>query len=142
MTAKQKTSTAIVPFNRERTGHITVIARLSGKPVRFLVDTGAGATCIHSGLIEKYKLNLTAKEKKGGGVGTSTMKMTTVASHNLSLEGVDLSSFKLIALDLTHVVAGLAKAKVEAIVGVLGADVLHRKNAVIDYARSIILLSQ
>ena len=141
MTAKQKTSTAIVPFNRERTGHITVIARLSGKPVRFLVDTGAGATCIHSGLIEKYKLNLTAKEKKGGGVGTSTMKMTTVASHNLSLEGVDLSSFKLIALDLTHVVAGLAKAKVEAIVGVLGADVLHRKSAVIDYARSIILLS-
>jgi hypothetical protein len=55
---------------------------------------------------------------------------------------VDLSSFKLIALDLTHVVAGLAKAKVEAIVGVLGADVLHRKNAVIDYARSIILLSR
>jgi hypothetical protein len=142
MTEKQTKSTAIVPFKREKTGHITVIARLSGKPVRFIVDTGAGGTCIHSGLIDKYKLNLTAKAKKGGGVGTSTMTMTTVASHNLSLEGVDLSFFKLIALDLTHVVAGLAKARVEAIAGVLGADVLHRKSAVIDYARSIILLSQ
>jgi hypothetical protein len=119
-----------------------VIARLSGKPVRFVVDTGAGGTCIHFGLIEKYKLSLTDKIKRGGGVGTSTMTMTTVASHNLSLEDVDLSSFKLIAIDLSHVVAGLAKAKVEAIVGVLGADVLHRKQAVIDYARSIILLSR
>ena len=134
-------TTAIVPFKREKSGHITVIARLSGEPVRFIVDTGAGGTCIHSGLLEKYKLSLTDKRKKGGGVGTSTMTMSTVASHNLSLEHVDLSSFKLIALDLTHVVAGLAKAKVEEIVGVLGADVLHRKNAVIDYARSIILLS-
>ena len=142
MTAKQTRSTAIVPFKREKTGHITVIARLSGKPVRFIVDTGAGGTCIHSGLIEKYKLNLTAKAKNGSGVGASTMKMTTVASHTLALEGVDLSSFKLLALDLTHVVAGLAKEKVEAIVGVLGADILHRKSAVIDYSRGIILLSQ
>jgi hypothetical protein len=142
MPTKHMNTTAIVPFKREKSGHITVIARLSGKPIRFLVDTGAGGTCIHSGLLEKYKLGLTDKTKKGGGVGTSTMTMATVASHNLSLEGVDLSSFKLIALDLTHVVAGLAKAKVEAIVGVLGADVLHRKNAVIDYARSIILLSR
>lgn len=134
-------TTAIVPFKREKSGHITVIARLSGKPVRFIVDTGAGGTCVHSGLLEKYNLSLMDTTRKGGGVGTSTMTMATVVSHNLSLEGVDLTSFKLIALDLTHVVAGLAKAKVEAIVGVLGADVLHRKNAVIDYARSIILLS-
>ena len=142
MATRQVNSTAIVPFKREKSGHITVIARLSGKPVRFIVDTGAGGTCIHSGLLEKYKLNLSAKTTKGGGVGTSTMKMTTVASQTLSLENVDLSSFKLIALDLNHVIAGLAKAKVEAIVGVLGADVLHRKSAVIDYARSIILLSR
>jgi hypothetical protein len=142
MAAKQTNSFASIPFQREKSGHITVVARLSGKPVRFVVDTGAGGTCIHSGLIEKYKLSLTAKTKQGGGVGTSTMKMMTVASHNLTLEDVDLSSFKLIAFDLSHVVAGLAKAKVEAIVGVLGADVLHRKHAVIDYARSIILLSR
>lgn len=141
MASKQIPAIAIVPFQRERTGHITVIARLSGKPVRFLVDTGAGGTCIHSELLQRYKLNLTSKTEKGGGVGTSTMKMTTVASHGLSLQGVDLSAFKLIAMDLSHVVAGLAKAKVEVIGGVLGADVLHRKHAVIDYARSIILLS-
>lgn len=141
MSTKLMAKIAIVPFKREKSGHITVIAHLAGEPVRFVVDTGAGGTCIHSDLLDKYGLKLTARTRRGGGVGTSTMTMATVAAHNLSLEDVDLSSFKLIALDLTHVVAGLAKVKVEAIVGVLGADVLHRRNAVIDYVRSIILLS-
>jgi hypothetical protein len=45
--------------------------------------------------------------------------MTAVVSHNLSLENVDFSSFKLIELGLTHVVVGLAQAKIEAIVGIL-----------------------
>ena len=70
------------------------------------------------------------------------MKLTNVESHDLSFEGVDLSTFKLIALDLSHVIAGLAKAKVEGVVGVLGADVLHQRRAVIDYARGVILLSK
>ena len=48
---------------------------------------------------------------------------------------------KRIAVDLSDVVVGLAKGKVEVIVGVSGADVLHRKDAVIDYARSSIFLS-
>ncbi len=141
MSKKLMPKIAIVPFKREKSGHITVVAHLSGQPVRLVVDTGAGGTCIHSALLEEYGLKLTGKARKGGGVGSSAMTMATVAVHDLALEDVDLSSFKLTALDLTHVVAGLAKAKVEAIVGVLGADVLHRRNAVIDYARSVMLLS-
>lgn len=141
MTARQVSPIAIVPFKRERTGHITVAAHLSGKLVRLIVDTGAGGTCIHSGVLEKYQLRLTSKMTKGGGVGSSTMRLATVASHNLSLQDLDLSAFKLRALDLSHVVSALAKKRVEEFVGVLGADVLHRKHAVIDYARSVMLLS-
>jgi hypothetical protein len=132
--------TTLVPFVREKSGHISVVGRLSGKPARLIVDTGASVSCIHVGALAKYKLNLTTKTKQGGGVGSSTMRMTTVASHDLSLQSIDLSAFKLIALDLSHVMTGLAKAKVVGIVGVLGADVLHRNRAVIDYARRFILL--
>jgi len=141
MAVNQRSTNLLVPFHRERSGHITVVASLSGKPAKFVVDTGAGATCIHTGALPKYKLHLSARSKKGGGVGTSTMKMTLVSAHDLSLDRADLSDFKLIALDLSHVIAGLAKAKVEEVVGVLGADVLYRRRAIIDYARSIILLS-
>jgi hypothetical protein len=70
------------------------------------------------------------------------MAMAAVSAHNLSIQGIDLSSFKLIALDLSHVNAGLAQEKVEDIAGVLGADILHRRHALIDYARGGILLLQ
>jgi hypothetical protein len=69
------------------------------------------------------------------------MKMTYVARHDLDLAGVDLSAIKLISLDLSHVNAGFKRDKVKPIVGVLGADVLWRHQAVIDYARSSMLLS-
>lgn len=143
MTARRTVvSIAVASFQRERSGHIAVVACLAGKTLRLMVHTGAGATSIDAGLLGKYKLALAAKSKKGGGVGTSTMTLATVASHDLSLQGLDLASFKLIALDLSHVVAGLSAAKVEPIAGVLGADVLRRRRAVIDYARDVMLLSQ
>ncbi len=47
----------------------------------------------------------------------------------------------MLTLDLSHVNAGLKKAKVEPVVGVLGADVLWRHHAVIDYDRGLMLLS-
>jgi Aspartyl protease len=131
----------LVPFARERSGHITVVAHLAGQAARLVVDTGAGCTCIHSGALDHYKLSLSKRTRKGGGVGTSTMRMTTVASHDLQIAELDLSAFKLIALDLSHVNAGLAKDKVAPIAGVLGADVLHRKHSLIDYRRGFILFS-
>ena len=115
---------------------------LGGRPARFVVDTGAGATCIHAELLKHFKLALSTFSRKGGGVGTSAMRVTTVKAQDLSLGGVDLSAIKLMALDLSHVNHGLAQARVAPIAGVLGADVFLRHGAVIDYARSCIVLSR
>ena len=141
MPVKQARSHVLIPFVREKTRHITVVGSLGGKPARLIVDTGAGATAIDSSLLKKYGLSLSSFSRKGGGVGTSTMRVTTVRTHNLSLAGLDLSSFKLVAFDLSHVRVGLAKKKVPPIAGVLGADVFIRCRAVIDYARGCIILS-
>ena len=130
----------LIPFAREKSRHIVVVARLAGRPVRFVVDTGAGATCVDSGVLSRYQLKLSSNTRKGGGVGTSTMRMTTLAAHDLGLGELDLSDVKLVALDLSHVNAGFERAKVEPIVGVLGADVLGKRHAVIDYAKQVLLL--
>ena len=67
--------------------------------------------------------------------------MNYVAKHDLTLFDLDLSDTKLLTLDLSHANAGLKKAKVASVVGVLGADVLWRHHAVIDYDRGLMLLS-
>jgi len=132
----------LVPLIREKSHHITVVARLAGQPARFVVDTGAGGTVFDAGSVARYKLKLSSASRKGGGVGSAAMRMNYVARHDLTLLDLDLSDIKLLTLDLSHVNVGLTRAKVEPVVGVLGADVLWRRHAVIDYDRGLMLLAR
>ncbi len=131
----------LIPIIREKSQHITVAARLAGRSARFIVDTGAGGTVIDSHASSKYSLELSSASRKGGGVGAAAMRMNYVAKHDLTLGGLDLSGTRLLTLDLSHVNVGLKKAKVLPVVGVLGADLLWRRNALIDYYRGLMLLS-
>ncbi|MBP7080586.1 MAG: clan AA aspartic protease [Rhodocyclaceae bacterium] len=131
----------LVPFRVERSRHITVIATLAGKDARFLVDTGAGGTCIDSSALERFGIGLSKRSSRGGGVGNADMQLTRVAKHDLSVAELNLSKLRLHALDLSHVNAGLKAAKVKEIVGVLGADILLERNATIDYSRRCIILA-
>ncbi|MGH7681307.1 MAG: retropepsin-like aspartic protease [Candidatus Eiseniibacteriota bacterium] len=131
-----------MPLTREKSHHITVEARLDGRPARFIIDTGAGGTIVDSSAAAEYKLKLRLRSKKGGGVGSTSMPMGSVAKHDLRLAGIDLSNTKLLTIDLSHVNAGLKKAKVNPVVGVIGADVLWRHHAVIDYGKGLMLVSQ
>jgi hypothetical protein len=131
----------LVPFAHERSGHISVVARLSGVQARLIVDTGSGLTCLDRAMLVHYGLAVTSRSRTGGGLGTSSMAMASVAAHDLRLPGVDLSRIKLFAVDLSHLNVALARARVEPIAGVLGADVLHRRRAVIDYGRGYIVFA-
>lgn len=141
MPLKHISTQVLVPFIRQSTGHITVLARLTQKAALFVVDTGAGGTVIHNGALKRYKLELTGRLYKSAGMGVSGVQLTAVASHDLHVGLANLSGFKLHALDLSHVIEGLVKANVPPIIGILGADVLHQRHAVIDYRRQCIVLS-
>ena len=141
MPNKKTRQFVLIPIIREKSHHITSVARLSGRAARFIIDTGAGGTILDSEAVSLYKLELSSASDKAGGVGAAAMRMNYVAKHDLTLCELDLSSTKLLTLDLSHVNAGLKKAKVEPVVGVLGADVLWRHHAVIDYDRGLMLLS-
>src|SRR6266404_8637586 len=131
----------LIPIIREKSHHITVAACLAGRSARFIIDTGAGGTILDSEAVSHYNLKLSSASRKGGGVGSVAMRMNYVARHDLTLFGLDLSSTKLLTLDLFHDNAGLKKAKVEPVVGVIGADVLWQRRAVIDYGRGLMILS-
>ncbi len=132
----------LVPLQREKSRHVTVVARLAGKPARLVVDTGAGGTVIDSAALARFSLTLSGTSRKGGGVGSSTMRLKYVDRHDLSLAGIDLSAIKLLSMDLSQVNVGLARDKVAPIVGVIGADVLWCCAALLDYAKGVMLLSR
>jgi aspartyl protease family protein len=47
---------------RERGGHYHIEARINGKPIRFLIDTGATRTAISQGLARDLGLEVTGRE--------------------------------------------------------------------------------
>src|SRR5258705_3704010 len=106
MTTNKMKRFVAIPFTRERSHHITVLARLKGRAARFILDTGAGGTIIDLRAVAQYKLKLSSASRKGGGVGSAAMRMNYVARHDLSLDGLDLSDTKVLTLDLSHVNAG------------------------------------
>ena len=106
------------------------------------MDTGAGGTCIDQAMLQHYGLTLARRSRRGGGVGSSTMQLTSIGKHDLSLAGMDLSSVRLHAIDLSHVNASLVSVRVKPIAGVIGADILMDRNAIIDYSRRCIIMSQ
>ncbi len=141
MPAKKVRQFALIPIAREKSRHITVVARLTGRPARFIVDTAAGGTFLDFHAVSHYKLRLSSASRKAVGVGAAATRMNYVAKHDLKLCEFDLSDTRLLTLDLSHVNAALVKARVERVAGVLGADVLWRHHAMIDYQRGLLLLS-
>lgn len=137
-----KAAHVLVPLQREKSRHVTVMAQLAGKAARFVVDTGAGGTVIDSAALARFGLSLSGASRKGGGVGSSAMRLKYVDQHDMSLAGIDLSAIKLLSMDLSHVNVGLARQKVLPIVGVIGGDVLWACAAMLDYAKGVMLLSQ
>ncbi|TVR53860.1 MAG: hypothetical protein EA425_02945 [Puniceicoccaceae bacterium] len=130
----------LLPLTREKSGHLTLSADLAGKTLRLILDTGAGVTAVDPGVLKSLGLSLVSRSRKSGGVGSSTMNLTRVREHDLRLGGLDLSGIRLMALDFTHVNEALAREKVARIDGVLGADVLWKLHAQIDYRRQCLLL--
>jgi hypothetical protein len=144
MSTRTKPSAAyvFVPLLREKSRHVAVMARLAGRPARLIVDTGAGGTVMDSSALTHFGLVLSGASRKGGGVGSSAMRLQYVAEHDLSLAGIDLSAIKLVSMDLSHVNTGFARDKVAPIDGVIGADVLWSCAAMLDYAKGVMLLSR
>lgn len=120
--------------------HYKVAARINGKKCWLIVDTGASTSCIH--LDEASRLNMIPQESDIKATGAGASNMLTQLSENNSLELGDwkISRLSFIVMDLSHVNEGLSQVGELPIIGILGADVLKKARAVIDYGRNCMYL--
>ena len=79
MPRKNTQQFVLIPMIREKSHHITVVARLSSRPARFVVDTGAGGTILDSKAVSRYKLKLSSASRK------STLNSSRASRVALSL---------------------------------------------------------
>lgn len=121
-----------------KTKHIWCTARINGKNAVLLIDTGASSSCIHSELQEHYKLIIRGESFDAAGASAGKMKATLTSKCKLDLGKEFAGKHAFVLLDLNHVNQTLQSQGARKIDGILGADFLKRKKAVIDYGQRML----
>ena len=115
------------------TNHYVVIATLNGTAGRFILDTGASSTCVSTELATHFHLNPKPSEEKASSASANELD-TEVAHHNELVIGSWSSKRRSVVLfDMQAVNHSLQKLDIEAVDGIIGADILQSVNAIIDY---------
>jgi predicted aspartyl protease len=122
-----------IKFKLTKTQHLLIKAKINGVVGNFILDTGASSSCVGFESIDYF--NLYAKKSKTKASGAGATGMFTQISHknNLQLGTWKATDFDIVIFDLSHVNEALISHKVKPVRGIVGADVLMKGKAIIDY---------
>lgn len=122
------------------TNHFEIKASINGVQGRFILDTGASNSCVGFEAIERFKLKVEDSEIKAIGAGASDMLTQISKSNDLKIGKWKKRRLPLILFNLSHVNEGLISHNAQAVDGIIGADILKKGKAVIDYRKKHLYL--
>ena len=131
-----------IKLKKINTNHFEVKAILNGVKGRFILDTGASNSCLDITLADKFKLSVEDSETKAAGAGAIGMETKIATNNTIKFKGWKYKKFSLVLLDLTHVNTALTEHHAKAVHGIIGADILEKGNAIIDYKDKCVYLKK
>lgn len=131
-----------VKLKKTKTNHFELKAEINGVKGRFIIDTGASNSCVGFEEAEVFGLNTEASDHKATGAGSNDIETQISKKNKLNIDGFKLKKVDLVLLDLSHINNALVMQDAKAVNGILGADVLERGKAIIDYDKKRLYLSK
>ena len=122
------------------TNHLELDAEINGVKGRFILDTGASNSCVGLDLIEHFKLDAEESETKAAGAGAIDMETQQSNNNTLKIGSWKTKKSHLVLFDLTHVNSALTQHNAEEVHGIIGADILEKGKAIIDYNKKVLYL--
>lgn len=129
-----------IKLKKTATNHFEISAKINGIKGRFILDTGASNSCVGFDEISKFNLITEDSDHKAAGAGTTEIDTQISKKNTLKIGSFKLKKVKLVLLDLTHINNALIKQNAEEINGIIGADILQKGRAVIDYDKKKLYL--
>ncbi len=123
-----------------KTNHFEVKATLNGIEGNFIVDTGASNSCVGFEAVEKFGLFAQDSDVKAAGAGATDMLTQLSQKNSIQIGSWLRNRVSLVLFDLNHVNAALIAHQAEPVDGIIGADILKRGKAIIDYERICLYL--
>jgi predicted aspartyl protease len=122
-----------IKFKITKTQHLLIKAKINGVSGNFILDTGASNSCVGFESIEYFLLNAESSKTKASGAGATGMLTQTASNNKLQLGYWKNLEFDLVIFDLSHVNEALIEHKSKPVHGIIGADVLLKGKAIVDY---------
>jgi len=123
-----------------KTNHFEIRASINGIKGRFILDTGASNSCVGFEAIDRFNLSVKDSEIKAVGAGASNMQTKISSSNKMKIGKWKKNRVALVLFNLTHVNEGLISHNANPVDGIIGADILKKGKAIIDYDKKHLYL--
>ena len=131
-----------VKLKKINTNHFEFKAILNGVNARFILDTGASNSCVALELAPQFNLIVEDSKTKAAGAGAIGMDTKISKGNSLNINKWVYKNFNIVLFDLSHVNTALTEYGAERVDGILGADVLQKGKAIIDYDTKCLYLKK
>ncbi|AVR45030.1 acid protease [Christiangramia fulva] len=123
-----------------KTSHLELVAKINDIEGNFILDTGASSTCVGLEAVEHFKLLAEDSDVKAAGAGATDMLTQIAQKNSIEIMGWKKKKIDLVLFDLKHVNQALTDHKAEKVHGIIGADILKKGKAIIDYKNKALYL--
>ena len=128
-----------IKLTKTNTNHFQMEAIINDVKGLFILDTGASNTCVD---LEKNKFNLISVQSEVKASSATDLITETKISKKNNLEiGKWSNKYSSIVLfNMKHINKALIERGTECVDGIIGADILKKGKAIIDYEKNRLFL--
>lgn len=131
-----------IKLAKTKTNHFEVKAKINGVKGFFILDTGASNSCVGFDMIKHFKLDAKDSKVKAAGAGATDMVTQQSTKNILEIGDWKYLNFNLVLFDLSHVNEALKNHEAKTVEGIIGADILDKGEAIIDYKKKRLYLKK
>ena len=115
-----------------KTKHYFIKAKINGIYGKFILDSGASNSCVCITKQNKFKLEI-KKSKISASSATSEISNTNISKKNNIIIGKWKHTIDLVTFDMSHINNTFNDKAIEPVDGIVGADILKKSKAILDY---------
>jgi predicted aspartyl protease len=129
-----------VKLHLTKTNHFEIIAKINGVKGLFILDTGASSSCVDFDTATMFKLEVKESDVKAAGAGATDMKTQSSEKNSFTIGKWKNDNIMLVLFSLAHVNTALITHNSKPVDGIIGADILKKGKAIIDYNKKYLYL--
>ncbi|MEW4923449.1 retropepsin-like aspartic protease [Algibacter sp. 2305UL17-15] len=123
-----------------KTNHFEIKATINGVKGNFILDTGASSSCVGFEAIETFNLKVKDSKILAAGAGATDMATKMSKKNKVKIGKWKHDKVVLVLFNLIHVNTALVNHNSTPVDGIIGADILKKGKAVIDYGKKYLYL--